>query len=1356
MFKPKTKSRLKQTLSVILALAVAASMASVIPVTAEETTLQTYSGDGYEVSYSIKGSWDGNQNIEVVLTNTGSESLLNWALKYDAHGEIVGLWNGTVYDSDSTKYIVKNAGYNYEILPEQTVTFGYTLTGDDLEFPDAIELCSQRTERTSDGYNVTMNVTNDWDTGFSGTITVENLGDTALEAWRLSFDANFEITNLWNAQIIASEENRYTVANDVATTPIGVGENKVFGFTATKESGTTPEISGFVMSEITVNSDFTTVDVPDDVEFAILAFGEYLEEDNALNIEWFTSVENGSFELMESYNNEDYITTAVLNDAYSYTYPLSDDFDTRYFKVVQTIEDGRTAESAPFVVTKSENGYGVDFLDSDSDGLEDIYEKIIGTDVNDLDTDGDGLTDYQEVYITGTDPNKYDSVTEGVSDYDADNDGDGLSNGREIELGTDPMDPDSDDDGLSDGEEVNAYGTDPLSHDTDGDSLPDGDEPHIGLDPTNPQTFGTPDEKYVSEQTIAADSEALAEINTEENPYELTIKYTGTGYAEGNISTGESGYANTVGSDMQLGTVADFSFKNSCNMEKVVLYYNIKDSYIDNELGTYSAGNDELSGIKRLGIFTFNEEYNIIVPVVTEYDVENNALYAEVDMQGTYFIVDYEKWLDEWGVSSGLVTTAVRFMNVAASVNLTDVSNEKIEKADIVFSVDISAYSSNNLGETPAQNLARAKNDIRTVAKNIFAKGEDVRFGVFGFTWKYSNDQIGYRTYLEDGSDWATDLDELDYLLDQLYIDYSYGGAYIECGIQDAASPIATRVKQYEYRDDADKYLFEYAPLSDLYFYSDGYLLETLCSYSALYDQLKRSGIRFSFVIDKLSYLVITETAAMQTGGQTAFYCLDTVTDDITDFIYETAKRVKNDNEENDEDEVKSRTYVSSLNLQNIVLNEPLKLSISDDACDTDKDGLTDCREVDSAKGLMTYDPDMRPVLPTYEECINCVLLDEDAKEIMLELKNKLGEYGYGQIRNMIVLPLKSDPTKEDSDDDGLLDGKVIMNGSDTIAPTDPDPLNYNGPKGMWAEHIKTAKDTSIPNELDGWYGYSGDLSGLENEGYEGFGVLADEVRILIGESADSLSGTNFNKYIQKAMLSAFVDRELAVACFNKAMKELESCFPPEKVKEIAAELGSAFLNFKEDYKHVLHSQFNQWQAIGGYNNMYDFLFSTFTNDNMDNEKFAFTVDDTEYIFWIWRGDYLNLGAGAEIGIYSRPSEFSQDSNKLDQYFVDKDLSMPMELYLYNYEGSNDIEKLLSWKPDTDQWWITGFNPEYVGNVDVHKQVMVGEIDMSEKPGLFKEFIKEYQYQIDRGVKSQWERLIVDTDNKIVWIMWGA
>lgn len=402
-------------------------------------------GNGYEVSYNIKNSWEGNQNIEVTLTNTGSESLLNWALKYDAHSKIGGLWNGSVYDSDSTKYIVKNAGYNYEILPEQTVTFGYTLTGDDLEFPDTIELCSQRTERTSDGYSVEMNVIDDWDTGFTGTITVENLGEEPLKAWQLSFDANFVINNLWNAQIIASEGNYYTVANDITTTPISVGESKIFGFTAVKEFEVAPEISNLSITEITVNDDLSTLDVPAD-EPLIYAFGEYLSDNNALDIEWYTNVENGSFELMESCNNEDYISVAILKDTYSYTYPIAEGFDVRYFKVVQTTKDDKTAESVPFIVTKTENGYSVDFLDSDSDGLADIYEEMLGTDKDNPDSDGDGLTDYQEVYVTGTDPTKYDSVTEGVSDADSDPDGDGLSNVQELELGTDPQSEDTDGD----------------------------------------------------------------------------------------------------------------------------------------------------------------------------------------------------------------------------------------------------------------------------------------------------------------------------------------------------------------------------------------------------------------------------------------------------------------------------------------------------------------------------------------------------------------------------------------------------------------------------------------------------------------------------------------------------------------------------------------------------------------------------------------------------------------------------------------------------------------------------------------------------------------------------------------------
>lgn len=116
-------------------------------------------------------------------------------------------------------------------------------------------------------------------------------------------------------------------------------------------------------------------------------------------------------------------------------------------------------------------------LDSDGDGLFDGTEIAIGTDPDDSDSDDDGLTDGEEVNVYGTDP------------LDADSDDDGLTDGDEVNVyGTDPLDPDSDDDGLTDGDEVNVYGTDPLDPDTDDDELIDGLEVEYGTDPLDPDT----------------------------------------------------------------------------------------------------------------------------------------------------------------------------------------------------------------------------------------------------------------------------------------------------------------------------------------------------------------------------------------------------------------------------------------------------------------------------------------------------------------------------------------------------------------------------------------------------------------------------------------------------------------------------------------------------------------------------------------------------------------------------------------------------------------------------------------------------------------------------------------------------
>ncbi len=122
-------------------------------------------------------------------------------------------------------------------------------------------------------------------------------------------------------------------------------------------------------------------------------------------------------------------------------------------------------------------GCGTFPVDTDGDGLDDGAERQLGTDPSATDTDDDGLTDGEE-FVAGTDPLLFDT------------DRDGLGDGHEIAIGFNPLSPNGDLDALDDSNEL-LYGTDPRDPDTDGDGLLDHDEVWVyRSDPLTSDTDG--------------------------------------------------------------------------------------------------------------------------------------------------------------------------------------------------------------------------------------------------------------------------------------------------------------------------------------------------------------------------------------------------------------------------------------------------------------------------------------------------------------------------------------------------------------------------------------------------------------------------------------------------------------------------------------------------------------------------------------------------------------------------------------------------------------------------------------------------------------------------------------------------
>lgn len=603
----------------------------------------SFIGENYQVSFIIDHSWDAGYNATITISNTSDTVIENWCIAFPFKQEISNIWNAVIEETYEEYYVIKNADWNQDILPGESVAFGITVCEPFVSAPEYYTLLGHKVTINKENYAVSYAITEDWGEGFKAQIIIENTGTYTIEDWRLQFDYDCEITNMWNGIVLSRENHRYLICGDTYNQDILPNTSTIVEFTV-EHGSSESAVSVLGLTEY-VNSSSEAEDFE-----PFIALAGYVEEGSSdLTLVWYSQGSFDNYEIFISKDDVYYTSMSGRIQTYEYVYDVSEVQDKLYLYVKGYYGDGQEVVSDTLCVEQRENQYIAINRDTDGDGLCDSFERMLGTDMNKTDSDEDGLSDYEEFYVTDTHPCIYDSVQAGVSDSDADSDDDGLSNRMEADRQTDAQNPDTDGDGLSDGEEIYEYGTAPLNSDTDDDGVPDGDEPYISLDPLNPETYGIPDKDYITEQFIAEDSDMLSEINSCSNAYQLSVRLKASGYAGHSMEVVKSPYENAIKNDAILGDAIEIRYNNANTVEECMISFHIKEDYVDNTVQTYTDDTKELDGIKRLQVFKYYEDIHMLLPVETDYDADANTVSCHADGMGNYCLMDLQIWLDSMG-----------------------------------------------------------------------------------------------------------------------------------------------------------------------------------------------------------------------------------------------------------------------------------------------------------------------------------------------------------------------------------------------------------------------------------------------------------------------------------------------------------------------------------------------------------------------------------------------------------------------------------------------------------------------------------------------------------------------------------
>lgn len=193
------------------------------------------------IDFTVINNWGSGFQGQIAIHNDRPSNIVDWTVDFDFAHDLTQIWNAKIVQRTGNHYVVRHEDWNGNIAPGQLVSFGFIGTPGtqndvplNYVFKDASETApppsTQPPSSTPSDVAVDFKVTSDWGSGFVANVTLANQETSAVRDWKLEFDFPYNITSIWNAQIVSHVGNHYVVRHEAWNGDIAAGGQVSFGF----------------------------------------------------------------------------------------------------------------------------------------------------------------------------------------------------------------------------------------------------------------------------------------------------------------------------------------------------------------------------------------------------------------------------------------------------------------------------------------------------------------------------------------------------------------------------------------------------------------------------------------------------------------------------------------------------------------------------------------------------------------------------------------------------------------------------------------------------------------------------------------------------------------------------------------------------------------------------------------------------------------------------------------------------------------------------------------------------------------------------------------------------------------------